>query len=249
MARVLAAGGCVAAEEEAHELLDAAHGDAVVLAELVDRRLSGEPLAWLTGRVEFAGLGLAVHHGVYVPRWQSEQLAERAASRLADDGTAVDLCTGSGALAAVLRHRRPGARVLATDIDAAAVACARANGVDAYLGDLFEPLPAGLHHGVDVVVAVVPYVPTVALQYLPRDTLEFEQPLSYDGGSDGADVLRRVVAASPPYLRPGAALLLETGGGQALALAEDLAHHGFALDAVLADDEGDERGIEATYAP
>ena len=110
----LRAAGCVAAPEEADELLEAAAGDPVRLRALVSRRCAGEPLAWVTGSVRFCGLIVEVWPGVYVPRWQSEHLAEEAARRLPGDGLAVELCAGAGAIASVLGRRRPGARVLAT---------------------------------------------------------------------------------------------------------------------------------------
>jgi release factor glutamine methyltransferase len=137
--------------------------------------------------------------------------------------------------------------VLASDLDERAVACAISNGVEAFRGDLFAPLPEGLAGGVDVVVAVVPYVPTRALQLLPRDTLDFESPLSYDGGPDGTDVLRRVVIESRRFLRGGGTLLLELGGEQEVALRADLADVGYAGVDVWADEDGDVRGIEATF--
>jgi len=142
--------------------------------------------------------------------------------------------------------RRPGARVLATDVDERAIACANANGVDARRGDLFAPLPDDLRGRVDVVVGVVPYVPTPELGLLQRDTLTFESPLAYDGGEDGADLLRRVVAEAPAFLAPGGALLLELGARQPEALADDLARLGYAGVEVLVDEDGDVRGIEAT---
>lgn len=240
----LEAGGFVAADEEAGELLEAAAGDAGRLEALLARRLTGEPLAWITGGVDFAGMRVRVDPGVYVPRWQTEALAQRAVERLPDDGLAIDLCTGAGAIATVLRAQRPGARVVATDLDPRAVACARANGVEAFQGDLFEPLPPGLGPA-DLVVAVVPYVPTPDLPLLQRDTFTFETPLAYDGGPDGADLLRRVVAGAPASLRPGATLLLELGGRQADALAGDLAAHGFDAVRALTDEDGDVRGVEA----
>ena len=241
--------GFVAADEEADELLAAAGGDAARLEALVARRLTGEPLAWITGGVVFCGVALHVEPGVYVPRWQSEALAERAAERLPPGGTAVDLCTGCGAIARVLLQRRPGTRVVASDVDERAVACARANGVEAYAGDLFTPLPAALAGRLDVVVGVVPYVPTPALPLLQRDTLTFESPVSYDGGPDGTDVLRRAVAGAARWLRPGGALLLELGGDEANAVSPDLAAHGFADVVVARDEDGDVRAVEATLNP
>ena len=244
---VLSAAGCVAADVEAAELLDAAGGEGGRLDAMVRRRLTGEPLAWITGRAVFCGSGVRVDPGVYVPRWQSEPLARRAAERLPTAGVAVDLCTGSGALAVALGAARPRARVVATDIDPRAVACAVSNGVEAYLGDLFTPLPTGLAGRVDVVVGVVPYVPTPALSTLPPDTLVHEAPLAYDGGPDGTAVLRRVLGDATGHLRPGGALLLELGADQADMLGPALDRLGYADCTVLSDQDGDVRGIEATF--
>jgi release factor glutamine methyltransferase len=188
---------------------------------------------------------IRVDPGVYVPRRQSEPLARRAVECLPATGTAIDLCTGSGAIARVLMTRRPGARVVASDIDERAVACAAANGVRVYRGDLFAPIPRALEGHVDVIVGVVPYVPTSALPTLQRDTFAFESTLSYDGGRDGTDILRRVVRESPRFLRRGGALLLELGGRQGDELRDDLARLGYVDVSVLHDDEGDVRGIES----
>jgi release factor glutamine methyltransferase len=245
----LSAAGFVAAAEEADELIARAAIGQPPLEALVARRLTGEPLAWITGSVVFCGVEVRVDPGVYVPRWQSEPLARRALSRLPATGLAVDLCTGSGAVAKVLARGRPAARVVATDIDEGSVACATANGVEASHGDLFTPLSERLRGRVDVVVGIVPYVPTPALAQLPRDTLAFEGDRSYDGGADGTAILRRVLAASPRFLRPGAALLLELGGDQAIRLADDLERYGYTGVEELVDDDGDVRGIEATWHP
>lgn len=242
----LATAGFIAAREEARELLESARGDDAVLEALVERRLRGEPFAWITGVTVFCDQEIRIDHGVYVPRWQSEPLARRAVARLRPDGVAIDLCTGSGAIAMTLLRDHPNARVVATDIDERAVACAVKNGVDAYRGDLFAPLPEDLKRSVDVIVSVVPYVPTNAMDFLPRDTLQFESSVSYDGGDEGLDLLRRVIRESPMFLRPEGALLLELGANQAELLEDELASHGFADVAVLVDGDGDVRGIEAT---
>jgi release factor glutamine methyltransferase len=213
---------------------------------MVQRRLTGEPLAWITGKVTFCGIEIEVDPGVYVPRWQSEPLARRAAKRLGVDGVAIDLCTGSGAVAKTIMAARPAAGVFASDLDLRAVACARRNGVDAYLGDLFDPIPQALAGNVDLIVGVVPYVPTAELSLLQRDTFSFESPLSYDGGPDGTNLLKRVLRESPRFLRPGGALLLELGGEQAQALAADLDLLGYREVTLLHDEEGDLRGLETT---
>ena len=246
LADTLSDAGFVAAEEEAQELLTFADGDVQLLHSLVRRRLAGEPFAWITGTVTFCGVEIHVDPGVYVPRWQSERLAQRAIERLPTNGTAIDLCTGAGAIAKVLSTARPDARIVATDIDEHAVACAISNGVEAYRGDLFDPLPKEIAGCVDVVVSVVPYVPTRSLPLLPRDTLAFESPLSYDGGPDGTEVLRRVLNDIPRFLRSGGALLVELGGEQANALGDTFKRHSFVDISVLHDEDGDVRGMEAT---
>jgi len=245
---VLSAAGFIAAEEETAELLARAGADSELLESLIARRLTGEPLAWITGRVSFCGLDIRVDPGVYVPRWQSEPLARRAVERLPENGTAIDLCTGTGAIARTLMAHRPGARVVASDLDEHAVACASANGVEVYRGDLFAPLPGTLEGRVDVVVGVVPYVPTPALPLLQRDTFTFESALAYDGGPDGTEILRRVLTDASRFLRRGGALLLELGGEQAGALDDDLARLGYVEVSVLVDSDDDVRGIEATLA-
>ena len=243
---LLSEAGIVAAEDEAQQLRACAGDDPELLGALVARRSTGEPLAWITGSVHFCGLDIRVDPGVYVPRFQSEALALRAVERLPANGVAIDVCTGSGAIARTLMAHRPAARVVASDLDERAVECAAENGVEVYRGDLFDPLPAELEWRADVVVGVAPYVPTSELPLLQRDTFTFETPLSYDGGSDGSDILRRVLADSPRFLRSGGVLLLELGGHQADALGDDLTRLGYRDVRVLADDDGDVRGIEAT---
>ena len=245
MAARLAAAGCVAPEEEAAELMAFAAGDRELLAALVERRTNGEPLAWLVGGVTFCGLRVRVDPGVYVPRWQTEPLARRASQLLPAGGVAVDLCTGAGAIACVLAASVPSATVVATDVDPAAVACARANRVDARLGHLDAPLPAALLGAVDVLTAVVPYVPTEGLPFLPRDVLAYEPRQALDGGDGGLRLLSAVVTRSRRWLRPGGWLLLELGGDQAPTVAALMESLGFGEISVLQDDDGDDRAIAA----
>jgi release factor glutamine methyltransferase len=244
----LVRAGFVAARDEAEELFAYSHDDDTVLESMIERRLRGEPLAWITGFTTFCGMKIRVDHGVYEPRWQSEPLARAAVERLPSQGTAIDLCTGSGAIAKALLNGRPSARVVASDLDEHAVRCARSNGVDVYHGDLFAPLPQDLEGRVDVIVGVVPYVPRQSLTLLPRDTFIWESPVAYDGGGNGLDVLGRVLEESPRFLRSGGCLLVELGGEQAELLRNDLARLRFKNVRVLKDDDGDVRGLEATLS-
>jgi release factor glutamine methyltransferase len=243
VAQILSEAGCIAPEEEAGELIQAAAGDADMLDDLVARRTRGEPIAWLTGAVTFCDRRLYVAPGVYVPRSQTEPLARRAVTLLPPTGVAVDLCTGAGAIAAALAAAAPTAQVLATDLDANAVRCARHNGVEVFEGSLDDPLPRAFKHHVDVLTAVVPYVPTDSLRLLPRDVQAFEPQLALDGGVDGTDILMEVARRSTRWLRPGGWLLLELGGDQAEPLGRLLEDLGFEQIDVMADEDGDARAI------
>ncbi|HEV7761142.1 MAG TPA: methyltransferase domain-containing protein [Acidimicrobiales bacterium] len=252
------AAGCVAADEEAEELWAAAPDDATVEAWL-RRREQGEPLAWITGTLPFCGRTLRVDPGVYVPRYQTEDLARRAATLLAaataaaataaaaagpGAARAVDLCTGAGAIAAHLRAEVPGAAVVGVDIDPLAVACARRNGVPAVQADLDRP-PLRTA-AFDLVTAVAPYVPTGEMAFLPADVQRYEPRRALDGGDDGLDLVRRVVAAAGRLLRrPGGWLLTEVGGDQHDLLRPALDAAGFGPATPWFDEDGDLRGLAA----
>lgn len=238
----LRAAGCIAAEEEAHELLASAT-NAGGLEDSLTRREDGEPLAWIVGGLEFCGRWVRVARGVYVPRVQSEELARRAARLLPERGRAADLCCGAGAIAAHLLAEVPTASVIGVDRDAAAVVCAARNGVHAVVGDL--DLPLGRARSFDVVTAVPPYVPTGELRLLPADVQRHEPRLALDGGADGLDVARRVVAAASRLLAPGGWLLIELGGHQDRELTPALAAAGFCEVETWSDEDGDLRGLAA----
>jgi release factor glutamine methyltransferase len=243
--RALAEGGCIAPGAEAEALFDATNEGAGPIEELVARRLRGEPLAWIVGSVRFCGLRICVDGGVFVPRPHTEELARRASSLLPAVGIAVDLCAGSGAVAAFLGSAHPRAAVVATEIDPVAAACARRNGVRVLVGDLDAPLPPSLLQRVDVMTAVVPYVPTEELPFLPRDVLANEPRQALDGGPGGTALLTRAAGAAARWLRPGGSVLLEIGGDQAREVGSALAGVGLSDIHVHRDDDGDDRAIEA----
>ena len=241
----LAAAGCVAAGAEAAELVAAAP-DPPTLEAWVRRREQGEPPSWITRSVRFCDLTLHVTPAVFVPRHQSEELARRAAAVLPEHGRALDLCTGAGAIAAHRLATVPTAWVVAVDRDPVAAACARQNGVPTVVGDLDGSLHGDA--GFDVVTAIAPYVPTDELRLLPADVQRFEPRLALDGGGDGLDLVRRVVAAAGRLLRPGGRLLVEVGGDQDRVLAPTLAAAGFDQVEPWWDDDGDLRGLDARRA-
>lgn len=232
IATQLRAAGCVFAEDEAR-LLVAASGSSDDLAALVQRRIGGTPLEHLLGWAEFAGLRIEVTAGVFVPRRRTQLLARQAA-RLAVPGTVVvELCCGAGAVATAVAVAVPGVEVHATDLDPAAVRCARRNVPGfVYEGDLYDALPTVLRSRVDVLVANAPYVPTNAVATMPPEARLHEPLLALDGGSDGLDVLRRIIAAAPEWVRPGGHLLVESSRNQAGDLADAMERSGFAASVI-----------------
>ncbi|HEV2873029.1 MAG TPA: putative protein N(5)-glutamine methyltransferase [Actinomycetota bacterium] len=250
--RELAAAGCVSARAEADWLLEEApDGDA--LGAMVARRVAGEPLQYVIGWAPFGRLRLRVGPGVFVPRPETEGLADRAAGHLRtapEPRVGVDVCTGSGAIACFLAAEVPGARVLATELDPRALAWAAGNaeryGVELLAGDLDAPLPPGLAGRVDVLCANVPYVPTGAIATLPTDVRDHEPRLSLDGGPDGLDVFRRLVERAGHWLAPGGGLYCEIGEDQAETAAGLLTAAGLTGVAVHQDLVGRDRIVEGT---
>ncbi|MEU7913678.1 putative protein N(5)-glutamine methyltransferase [Microbispora bryophytorum] len=227
----LRAAGCVFAEDEARLLVSAARTPAE-LDDMVDRRAGGLPLEHVVGWAEFCGLRLAVDPGVFVPRPRTEFLVRQAAALARPGAVVVDLCCGSGAMGAALAATAGPVELHAVDVDPAAVRCARRNltaaGGTVYEGDLYAALPAALRGRVDVLVASPPYVPTGAIGLLPAEARVHEPQVALDGGTDGLDVVRRVVAGADVWLAPGGRLLVETSEAQARETADAVARAGLA---------------------
>lgn len=200
--------------------------------ELVRRRAEGEPVAYLTGVKEFHGRRFRVDARVLVPRPETELLLEAALPALPEGGAALDLCTGSGALAVTLALERPGARVTATDLSAEALEVAAANAaalgaeVELLRGDLFAALPAPPPR-FDVVVTNPPYVPSGEWEGLPREVRR-EPRLALDGGPDGLRLLSRIAAEAPRFLVPGGLLVAEMHESHVEALPRLCREAGFA---------------------
>lgn len=234
----LRAAGSVFAEDEAVVLVGAARSPGE-LERLVSRRLAGEPLEVVVGWVEFCGLRLLVARGVFVPRRRTELLVElaleivpfeklqlppgRGASRRGLS-VVVELCCGVGAVATAIARGRPGpgAEVHAADVDPVATTCARANLGDlgqVHTGDLYDALPAAMRGRIDLLLANAPYVPSDEIARMPSEARDHEPRRALDGGPDGLDVQRRIVADAPAWLAPGGHLLIETSGHQAAGTA------------------------------
>ncbi|MFI7586952.1 putative protein N(5)-glutamine methyltransferase [Spongisporangium articulatum] len=215
----LRAAGCAFAEEEAGLLLEAAT-DPAGLADLVRRRVDGEPLEVILGWVAFCGLRLAIDPHVFVPRQRTALLAERAARLAADmvrpGDAVVDLCCGCGAVGAVIAARVPGVELHLADVDPRATALARRNvgAAAVHTGDLLEALPVELRGRVAVLAANAPYVPSDAVADMPPEARDHEPRAALDGGPDGLGVIRRILAEARQWLRPGGVFAVECSTGQ-----------------------------------
>ena len=236
----LRAAGCVFAEDEARLLIAGARTPDELDA-MVEQRAAGLPLEQVLGWAEFCELRIAVDPGVFVPRRRTEFLVQQAVLLLHEDSAlpetpgplarlgvvVVDLCCGSGAIAAAVAAAVQDAEVYAVDLDPAAVRCARRNVPGhVFQGDLYQPLPARLRGRVAILAANVPYVPTGEIGFLPPEARAHEPPVALDGGPDGLDVLRRVAAEAPDWLAPGGHLLIETSERQVPAAAAAFAASG-----------------------
>ncbi|WP_309647996.1 putative protein N(5)-glutamine methyltransferase [Nocardioides sp.] len=217
----LRAAGCVFAEDEA-ALLRAEAEDDRHLQLLLAERVAGRPLEQVLGWAELDGVRVRMSPGVFVPRRRSTLLVRLASAELRTGReTVVDLCCGSGTLGAVLLARHPDLDLHAADLDPAATACARSNlpPERVHEGDLFDALPTDLAGRVDVLVVNAPYVPSGAIATMPPEARDHEHHVALDGGADGLDVQRRVIASAPCWLAPGGLLVVETGPAQAATTA------------------------------
>jgi len=202
------------------------------LRGLVKRAGGHEPVAYLIGKTEFYSLELDISNDCLIPRPETELLVQRAIEFLRTrHGTqfVCDLCTGSGCVAVAIAKNVPEARVIATDISAAALEVAARN-VDKHRlveritllqGDLFEPLVKPLDvEQFDLIVCNPPYVSAAEYEMLDKNVKEYEPKIALFAGDDGLDVYRRIIEKADQFLKPEAVLMLEIGYAQGPAVKE-----------------------------
>ena len=214
----------------ATDLLDPATAEA--FAALLQRRIAGEPVAYLLGRRGFWTLDLAVSPATLIPRPETERLVELALERL-PEGVPLriaDLGTGSGAIALALASERPLAQIVATDMSGDAIAVAAGNARQHGLanvafrqGSWHAPL-AGERF--DLIASNPPYIASDD-PHLAQGDLRFEPATALASGHDGLDDIRLIIAGAPAHLQPGGWLLMEHGWDQGEAIRALLEGAGF----------------------
>ena len=215
---------------------------------LIDRRLKGEPYAYLTGTKEFMGLSFYVDSNVLIPRPDTECVVEAALKALPKKAkTVLDLCTGSGAIGIAIGRLRPDLSVTVTDISEEALTVAKKNakrnGVNLRLiqSDLFEAVPETERF--DLIISNPPYIPKADIQRLDRDVKDYEPLLALDGGLDGFDFYRRMMPEAFDRLSPKGLLVLECGYNQGKTLIDMAKAAGFTDVMLIRDLAGLQRGI------
>jgi release factor glutamine methyltransferase len=202
-----------------------------VFHKYLQRRLAQEPIAYIVGEWEFFSLPFYMEPPILVPRPETEHLVEVVLEH--QPRLVLDACAGSGCVAVAVAKNLPGCRVIATDTNPQAVALARRNAarhgvgdrVDVREGDLLAPAIPDAPF--DVVCANPPYVETGAWDTLSPNITRYEDPRALLAGSDGLDVIRRLVAEAPAVLKPGGWLALELGMGQYDAVATVMQDQGY----------------------
>jgi release factor glutamine methyltransferase len=240
---------------------------------LVARRAAREPISVILGRREFWGLDFEVSPAVLAPRPETEIIIEAAldcgAGLLARDGRGddaaaaaaredaprpllLDVGTGSGCLAICLARQFPGARVVATDVSHAALEVARRNaarhGVENQVSFLRASLLEGVAGPAAMIVSNPPYVPSSDIADLPPEVRDWEPRGALDGGPDGLDVARALLADAPRVLAPGGWLIMEFGFGQEAGIREAVTRSALGLVAIRRDLQGVPRTLVASAA-
>lgn len=209
----------------------------ILLANLVDKRISGVPLAHITGRQQFMGVELLAGPQALVPRKETEILGNAASLLLTQmdssttNSTLIDICTGAGNLAVALTVLHPDIKTYAADLSEDAVSLARKNvqfhhlekKIKVEAGDLMEPFNSEeFYHTVDLLTCNPPYISSAKVETMTEEISGYEPRLAFDGGTFGIKILKRLIKEAPLYLKKNGWLAFEVGLGQGPSMVKQL---------------------------
>ena len=219
----------------------------------VERRLSGEPVAYISGDWEFYGLPMKVTKDVLIPRPDTELLVDLAKQALTGwkmDARVLDLCCGSGCITCAVGHELPATKLVAVDLSASALEVCRTNialnrlntRVICMQADATASPPLGIG-SFDLIVSNPPYVRTDEIGELDRSVKDYEPVWALDGGKDGLRFYKAIIKYWKSLLRPDGLLIFEVGEGQAQDVADMLLAGGFASTSIHQDARGVDRAV------
>ena len=219
------------------------------IASIVEKRLTGRPLWYIIGDVDFCGCTIKVDERVLIPRPETEQLAEIAIKTVEEGDKVLDMCTGSGCLAIAIAKGCAGKNisVTAADVSDAAIMLAKENAnlnsavVHFVQTDLFDNIRGRFN----VIVCNPPYIKTAEIAELDREVKDFEPRIALDGGEDGLDFYRRLAREINRYVARGGMLILEVGEDQAAEVLRLFEKRDYAI--VIKDLEGKDRFLKIAF--
>ena len=223
---------------------------------LVQRRLSGEPVAYIIGEWEFYGLTLDVSGDVLIPRMDTEMLVERTILRAraaGEEARVLDLCAGSGCVGLAVASNVPDCRVVLAELSEGALRICKQNirrtdmnaRVTSVCVDALEP-PSSTLWDFDVVACNPPYITTGDIDALDVSVRDYEPRMALDGGTDGLEFYRQIASKWKNAIRLGGALIFEVGVSQASEVEKIMAENGFENIQTTADTQGIWRVVEGT---
>ncbi len=218
------------------------------ILKIVDERLTGRPLWYIYGDVDFCGYKIKVDERVLIPRPETEEMVMMAISAAEEGCNILDLCTGSGAIAVSaykeLEKRGIKCKMTAIDISADALALAKENAEENQADVLFiqSDLFSRIRGRFDIIISNPPYIPSADIDGLQREVKNFEPRIALDGGADGLDFYRRIALEAPKYLNRGGMLIMEVGAGEAKEVVK--LFKGNAYSIIVPDFNGVERYVK-----
>ncbi len=217
--------------------------------EFIERRNTGEPVQYITGRTFFYGLEFICRKGVLIPRFDTEILVEEVLKKVKENSKVLDMCTGTGCIALSLKNMQSDLNVTGSDIDDTALKTAIENrdslslDVSFVKSDLFENIEGKF----DCIVSNPPYIERDVIKSLESTVKDFEPERALDGGIDGLDFYREIIREAKDYLEEGAFLFFEIGYNQGKSVSDILSENGYADIKVIKDLNGLDRVVHAVF--